>query len=92
MTAYAPGKTKVRRTISQGVEAPNALAFDGSGKLYVANGENVLVYAAGTRKLVRTISRGRNESAVSVEAVICIVNTTLVGEGLSAALWFVRRR
>ena len=37
VTVYAPGSTKVLRTIEKGVERPDALAFDGSSNLYVAN-------------------------------------------------------
>jgi DNA-binding beta-propeller fold protein YncE len=51
-------------TISQGMMLPNALAFDGSGNLYVANfgsassTGNVTVYAPGSTKVLRTISIG----------------------------------
>jgi DNA-binding beta-propeller fold protein YncE len=47
VTVYAPGSKSVLRTISQGLNDPGALAFDGSGNLYVANitGNAVTVYA-----------------------------------------------
>ena len=40
VTVYAQGSTKVLRTISKGVTGPEALAFDSSGNLYVANYTN----------------------------------------------------
>jgi DNA-binding beta-propeller fold protein YncE len=68
VTVYAPDSKKLLRTISQGVVKPTALAFDGSGNLYVANcgsycggkGSNgtVTVYAPGKAKVLRTISQG----------------------------------
>jgi sugar lactone lactonase YvrE len=58
VTVYAPGKTKVLRTISQGVSLPDALAFD-SGYLYVANDNNtVTIYAPGKTTVRRKISQG----------------------------------
>jgi DNA-binding beta-propeller fold protein YncE len=53
-------------TISQGVLRPDALSFDSSGDLYVANsftkadgfGRTVTVYAPGSTKLLRTITKG----------------------------------
>jgi sugar lactone lactonase YvrE len=63
VTVYVPGSDSVLRTISQGVNGPDALAFDGAGDLYVANaGANtVTVYAAGTSSVLRTIDRGVND-------------------------------
>jgi hypothetical protein len=60
ITVYAPGSTKVLRTITKTVDQPFALAFDGSGNLYVANyGVNtVTVYAPGSTKVLRTIEKG----------------------------------
>jgi DNA-binding beta-propeller fold protein YncE len=67
VTVYAPGSGSVLRTIKKGVNGPYALAFDGSGNLYVANcGLNcggmrkgtATVYSAGRNKLLRTISQG----------------------------------
>ena len=60
VTVYAPGSKNVLRTISQGVNAPYALAFDGSGDLYVANANanTVTVYASGGGTVLRTISKG----------------------------------
>ncbi len=37
VTVYASSGKKAPRTISQGLNLPVALAFDGSGNLYVAN-------------------------------------------------------
>ncbi|MGA8533626.1 MAG: hypothetical protein WB615_05915 [Candidatus Tumulicola sp.] len=41
---------------------PAALAFDGSGNLYVANDyhSSVTVYAPGSKSVLRTISKGVN--------------------------------
>jgi hypothetical protein len=60
VTVYAPGLTSVLRTISKGVKGPRALAFDGSGNLYIANFTNntVTEYAPGGTYVVRTISKG----------------------------------
>jgi len=60
VTAYAPGSEKVRRTITAGLNLPDALAFDGSGNLYAANngGNTVTVYASGSKNVLRTISQG----------------------------------
>jgi hypothetical protein len=49
---YAAGKTNVARTIRTGINYPVALAFDGAGRLYVANSPSgstntVTVYAPG---------------------------------------------
>lgn len=63
VTAYAPGSAKVLRTISQGLSYPDALAFDRSRTLYVANYCYVLKYCDGGKvivyksdgKLLRTI-------------------------------------
>ena len=60
MAVYAPGSKSPLRTIRKGgTEDPGALALDGSGDLYVANGnDTVTVYAPGTRSVLRTISQG----------------------------------
>ena len=48
------------RTITEGLSQPDALAFDGSGNLYVANavGNTVQVYAEGGSSPIDTISDG----------------------------------
>jgi sugar lactone lactonase YvrE len=60
VTVYAPGSTKVLRTITTTVDQPFALAFDSSGNLYVANynANSVTVYAPGSTKVLRTIEKG----------------------------------
>ncbi|MBV8067269.1 MAG: SMP-30/gluconolactonase/LRE family protein [Candidatus Eremiobacteraeota bacterium] len=60
VTVYAPGSKSVLREIRHGVSGPSALAFDGSGDLYVANhwGYTVTVYAPGSTKVLRTIRDG----------------------------------
>ena len=46
-------------TNALGIRLPAALIFDGAGNLYVANGnETVTVYAPGSGKVLRTISKG----------------------------------
>ena len=62
VTVYAQGSKRVLRNITQGVNLPVALVFDGSGNLYVANEENntVTVYAPGSRSVLRTVSQGLN--------------------------------
>jgi DNA-binding beta-propeller fold protein YncE len=56
---YAPGSTKLERTITDGLDGPRALAIDSSGNLYVANSgykaNDVTVYSAPKYKLVATI-------------------------------------
>ena len=60
VTVYAPGSTKVLRTIAEGIDQPDAEAFDASGNLYVANYEtnSVTVYAPNSTKVLRTIENG----------------------------------
>ena len=62
MIVYVAGGTSALRTISQGVNNPEDLEFDGSGNLFVANvGDNtVTVYAPGKTRVLRTISEGVN--------------------------------
>ncbi|MGB8520163.1 MAG: hypothetical protein WCD38_08360, partial [Candidatus Tumulicola sp.] len=61
VTVYAPGSGNVLRTVSQGVDRPNALAFGGNSDLFVANSNNtVTVYGTGGTKLLRTITQGLN--------------------------------
>ena len=47
-------------TIFKGIDIPQGLALDGSGNLYVANyaTSSVTVYAAGSTKVLQTISNG----------------------------------
>jgi DNA-binding beta-propeller fold protein YncE len=56
---YAPGSTKLERTITDGLDGPRALAIDSSGNLYVANSaynaNYVTVYSAPKYKLIATI-------------------------------------
>jgi sugar lactone lactonase YvrE len=57
VAVYAPGSTAPLRTLRHLV-LPLALAFDASGKLYVADGDVVAVYAAHGSKPERTIADG----------------------------------
>jgi DNA-binding beta-propeller fold protein YncE len=63
VTVCALGKTSVLRTIR--VSYPEALAFDGSGNLYVANygSDAVTVYAPGEKTVLLKISAGVNMPA-----------------------------
>jgi DNA-binding beta-propeller fold protein YncE len=56
---YDSGNSKVLRSISPGILAPQAMAFDASGDLYVSNPGNdtVMAYAPGGSTLMRTISK-----------------------------------
>ncbi|MGA7202759.1 MAG: hypothetical protein WBX26_13090 [Candidatus Cybelea sp.] len=49
----------MRRTITDGIDCLQTLAVDSAGRLYVANNANgtATVYAAKTRKLLRTITK-----------------------------------
>ena len=67
VTVYSRGSTSVLRTISKGVRYPNALAFDRSHNLYVANNfisygheGTVTVYAPNSQSVRRTIAQGVN--------------------------------
>lgn len=59
---FPVGSRKRLRTITDGLSTPDALAFDGSGNLYVANYGNatVTVYASGSTTVSKTISQGIN--------------------------------
>jgi sugar lactone lactonase YvrE len=58
VTAYAPGKTSILRTLSVG--EPQVLALDHSGNLYVASDSknSISVYSPGGLSLLRTITKG----------------------------------
>jgi hypothetical protein len=58
VVVYAPGATTPARTISNGISAPQALAFDPSGNLYVANSANVNVYESKSTDPSLTITNG----------------------------------
>jgi hypothetical protein len=57
---YSPDLKHVLRTISEGVDDPDALVVDSSGNLYVANlyGNSVTVYPPGSTKPSQTITDG----------------------------------
>ena len=63
VTVYAPGSDSVLRTIAQGVNEPNALAFDSARNLYVANAaaNTVTVYAPDSDSVLQTIAQGVND-------------------------------
>jgi len=69
---YAAGTNTVKRTITQGVNEPMALAFDGSGNLYAVNfagSRSIVEYARGTAAPLRTISLAAWPSrAVAIDA------------------------
>ena len=64
VTVYKGGTKTVLRTIVEGVDSPDAMAFDGTGDLYVANSfppytsNTITVYAPQSIKVLRTISQG----------------------------------
>jgi sugar lactone lactonase YvrE len=78
VTVYAHGRKRLLRTISQGINNPDALAFDSSGNLYVANNgctfssckpiapPTVTVYAPGSTMVLRTIKKGVDNPAALV--------------------------
>lgn len=59
VTVYAPGG-KLLRTITVGINAPDAIALDAAANVFVANtGANTVTeYRSGTSSLLRTISDG----------------------------------
>lgn len=61
ITVYKAHSKKVLRTITQGVSAPGAIAFDASGNLYCANQGNVTVYAPGASSPYFTITGSINQ-------------------------------
>jgi sugar lactone lactonase YvrE len=60
VVVFAPNTSTPLRTITAGVQMPQAFAFDKQGDLYVADGGNntVTVYASGGSKPIRTIAAG----------------------------------
>jgi hypothetical protein len=60
ITEYAPGNTKLLRTITDGISNPLAMATDSDGTLYVANAGNnsITVYAPGSTNVLRRITKG----------------------------------
>jgi hypothetical protein len=61
---YAPGSTKVRQTLTNGVDGPRAIAFDSAGNAYVANSSTaggwVSVFSPPQYKLVATFAHSAN--------------------------------
>ena len=93
VTVYAPGSTKVLRTITKGVLGPDALAFDGLGNLYVANADvregagTVTVYGRDSTKLLRTITKGmRSPTALAFDAA---GNLYVANEGSDSGVYAV---
>jgi hypothetical protein len=72
ITEYAYGSVRPLRTITDGIDSPQAMAFGKNGLLFVANygyfkKGSVAVYSPGM-KLVRTITAGiRNPDALAVD-------------------------
>lgn len=68
---YPPLSKSPSGGITTGIDNPDALAFDSSGNLYVANegGNTVTVYAAGSGTPSRTISIGiHHPDALAIDA------------------------
>jgi hypothetical protein len=59
VTVYHPGERKPFRTVSKGMGAPQSIAFDRAGNLYVGNVGGITVYRRGTNTLIRTIKFGK---------------------------------
>ncbi|MFY9861450.1 MAG: hypothetical protein WBD69_08690 [Candidatus Cybelea sp.] len=55
VSVFSPGAFAPVRTISKGLDAPMALAFDDAGNLYAGNTNSVTVYRRGSAHLMRTI-------------------------------------
>ena len=55
ITVYRPGGKTPFRTVYKGLGAPQSMAFDRAGNLYVGNVGTVTVYRRGTGTLIRTI-------------------------------------
>ena len=58
VSLYGPGATKPLRKFARGHGSAAGLAVDASDNLYVANGQDVDVYAPGAPKLLYRISEG----------------------------------
>lgn len=72
LNEYRSGRPRLLNSITNGISAPRALAFDGKGNVYVVNdagsssswwgsGGSVSVYVAHGTQLLHTITRGLNE-------------------------------
>lgn len=71
ITVYRKGQTTLRRSIHSGFTYPAALAFDSSGRLYVANVPNkgantIAVFASGGSTPVHTYALKEQFSALAV--------------------------
>lgn len=71
ITVYRNGQTTVWRSIHSGITFPTALAFDGSGRLYVAEvprkgASSVAIFAPGGSKPLRTYRLTEQFSALAV--------------------------
>jgi sugar lactone lactonase YvrE len=72
LNEYRSGRPRLLNSITNGISAPRALAFDGKGNVYVVNdagsssswwgsGGSVSVYVAHGTQLLHTITHGLNE-------------------------------
>ena len=64
VSLYGPGATKPQREFARGHGSAAGLAVDASDNLYVANGQDVDVYAPGAPKLLYRISEGNDGAHV----------------------------
>ncbi|MGB8908289.1 MAG: hypothetical protein WCC84_06035 [Candidatus Cybelea sp.] len=64
-----PGKLKFERRITDGVHHPKQLFVEPSGRLFVANGDSVSVYAPGRSHPERVIENGiKRATAIAVDS------------------------
>jgi sugar lactone lactonase YvrE len=92
---FAPGASSPFRTITQGIDLPRVLMFDGSGNLFVANcspcdsygkkhGGSITVYAPGSGVPSRTITNGIDwpvAMAFDGEGKLAVANSPWTGKG-----------
>ncbi|MBV8435383.1 MAG: hypothetical protein JO029_13980 [Candidatus Eremiobacteraeota bacterium] len=98
LAEFHAGRPHLLNDISDGINAPRGMAFDGNGNVYVANGGgsssssssgsngSVSVYVAHGSEQVRTITRGINEpDAVAVDSNGTVYVANLGGSGSSSS-------
>ncbi len=84
-TRFPPLSTRPSLGSSSGLIAPTNMAFDSSGNMYVANGDNVLFFS-GDPNAPLTISGFSNATAVAVDDQGYVYVVDYATDGLSAAI------